>query len=129
VNLQQDAAAKALREAKFQEQVAQLNERRVAQGQEAVARAHTGAPSFHDQIVTSIGTVFFGFLLATVVAVPLGIAAGLSATANAALNPLIQIFKPVSPLAWLPIVTMVVSAIYPSTTGSSPSPSSPRPSP
>jgi len=28
------------------------------------------------------------------------------------LNPLIQIFKPVSPLAWLPIVTMVVSATY-----------------
>ena len=31
---------------------------------------------------------------------------------NGALNPLIQIFKPVSPLAWLPIVTMVVSALY-----------------
>ena len=31
---------------------------------------------------------------------------------NAAFNPLIQIFKPVSPLAWLPIVTMVVSALY-----------------
>ncbi|MBF0128224.1 MAG: ABC transporter permease, partial [Magnetococcales bacterium] len=31
---------------------------------------------------------------------------------NAALNPLIQIFKPVSPLAWLPLVTMVVSALY-----------------
>ena len=29
-----------------------------------------------------------------------------------ALNPLIQIFKPVSPLAWLPIVTMIVSALY-----------------
>ena len=27
-------------------------------------------------------------------------------------NPLIQIFKPVSPLAWLPIVTMIVSALY-----------------
>jgi len=38
--------------------------------------------------------------------------AGLSPTANAAINPLIQIFKPVSPLAWLPIVTMVVSAVY-----------------
>ena len=33
-------------------------------------------------------------------------------TVNGALNPLIQIFKPVSPLAWLPIVTMVVSALY-----------------
>jgi nitrate/nitrite transport system permease protein len=29
-----------------------------------------------------------------------------------ALNPLIQVFRPVSPLAWLPIVTLVVSAIY-----------------
>jgi len=37
---------------------------------------------------------------------------GLSPTANAAINPMIQIFKPVSPLAWLPIVTMVVSAVY-----------------
>jgi nitrate/nitrite transport system permease protein len=31
---------------------------------------------------------------------------------NTALNPLIQIFKPVSPLAWLPIVTLTVSALY-----------------
>jgi nitrate/nitrite transport system permease protein len=38
--------------------------------------------------------------------------AGLSQTVYSALNPLIQIFKPVSPLAWLPIVTMIVSAVY-----------------
>ena len=56
--------------------------------------------------------MFFGFLIASIIAIPLGIAAGLSVTANAALNPLIQIFKPVSPLAWLPIVTMIVSALY-----------------
>ena len=43
---------------------------------------------------------------------PLGIASGLSRAFNGALNPLVQIFKPVSPLAWLPIVTMVVSAVY-----------------
>jgi len=36
----------------------------------------------------------------------------LSKTVMRALNPLIQVFKPVSPLAWLPIVTMVVSAVY-----------------
>jgi nitrate/nitrite transport system permease protein len=36
----------------------------------------------------------------------------MSKTLYSALNPLIQIFKPVSPLAWLPIVTMVVSAVY-----------------
>jgi nitrate/nitrite transport system permease protein len=56
--------------------------------------------------------VALGFLLATLVAVPLGILCGLSRTFNGAFNPLIQIFKPVSPLAWLPIVTMVVSALY-----------------
>jgi nitrate/nitrite transport system permease protein len=75
-------------------------------------RAYTGKPTYYEQIFTSIQTVFFGFLLATLVAVPLGIVSGMSATANAAINPLVQIFKPVSPLAWLPIVTMVVSAVY-----------------
>ena len=46
------------------------------------------------------------------VAVPLGILCGLSPTVQTALNPMIQLFKPVSPLAWLPIVTLVVSAVY-----------------
>ena len=75
-------------------------------------RPYTGAPTYPEQILTSLKTVFLGFLLATIVAVPLGIACGLSKTVNGALNPLIQIFKPVSPLAWLPIVTMIVSALY-----------------
>lgn len=74
--------------------------------------AWTGKPTFFDQIVTSLKTVFTGFLLATVVAVPLGILCGTSRIIQSALNPLIQIFKPVSPLAWLPIVTLVVSALY-----------------
>jgi len=46
------------------------------------------------------------------IAVPLGIMCGLSKSAYAAINPLIQLFKPISPLAWLPLVTMVVSAVY-----------------
>ena len=75
-------------------------------------RDYTGKQTYYQQIWTSIKTVFFGFMLATVVAVPLGIISGLSPTANAAINPLVQIFKPVSPLAWLPIVTMIVSAVY-----------------
>ena len=75
-------------------------------------RQYTGNPTYLDQIVTSLETVFMGFLLATIIAVPLGVMCGLSSVVNAALNPLIQIFKPVSPLAWLPIVTMVVSATY-----------------
>lgn len=75
-------------------------------------RPYTGKPTFLDQIATSLETVFTGFLFASLVAVPLGILCGLFASFNAALNPLIQVFKPVSPLAWLPIVTMVVSALY-----------------
>jgi nitrate/nitrite transport system permease protein len=75
-------------------------------------RRYTGKPTYLDQILTSLFTVFTGFVLATLVAVPLGVLAGLSKTVNAAINPLVQVFKPVSPLAWLPIVTMVVSAVY-----------------
>jgi len=75
-------------------------------------RSYTGAPTYIDQIFTSLKTVFLGFFIATVVAVPLGLLCGLSPAINSAFNPLIQIFKPVSPLAWLPIVTMIVSAVY-----------------
>ena len=73
---------------------------------------YTGKPTYIDQIGTSLKTVFTGFLLATLIAVPVGILCGLSTTINSALNLLIQIFKPVSPLAWLPLVTIIVSAVY-----------------
>ena len=75
-------------------------------------RKYTGKPTYLDQIFTSLGTMFTGFFIASIVAVPLGILCGLSRTIMAALSPLIQIFKPVSPVAWLPIVTMIVSAVY-----------------
>lgn len=75
-------------------------------------RPYTGKPTYLDQILTSLWTVFTGFFLAALIAVPLGVLCGLSSTVNTALNPLIQIFKPVSPLAWLPIVTLVISATY-----------------
>ncbi|MBE1284451.1 MAG: ABC transporter permease subunit [Rhodobacteraceae bacterium] len=114
VNLHEDAQAKAEKRDRFELMVEKRNQKLIDAGRadEVKQVAYTGAPSYYQQIWTSIQTVFFGFLIATAVAVPLGIAAGLSPTANAALNPLIQIFKPVSPLAWLPIVTMVVSAVY-----------------
>lgn len=77
-----------------------------------IVRSYTGKPTYIDQIITSLFTVGLGFFIATIIAVPLGIASGLSRTFNGAINPLVQIFKPVSPLAWLPIVTMIVSATY-----------------
>lgn len=79
-------------------------------GSEAQQFEYSGAPTFVDQILTSLKTVALGFLLASIFAVPLGLVCGLSVGVNAAINPLVQIFKPVSPLAWLPIVTMVISA-------------------
>jgi nitrate/nitrite transport system permease protein len=75
-------------------------------------RAYTGKETFVDQIMTSLVTVTCGFLLAAIIAIPLGIWMGLSVKLNSALNPIVQIFKPVSPLAWLPLVTMLVSAVY-----------------
>jgi len=77
---------------------------------EAAGRTYSGPPTFIDQIFTSLYTVALGFVLASLVAVPLGLIAGMSKTFNAAINPIVQVMRPVSPLAWLPIVTMVVSA-------------------
>jgi nitrate/nitrite transport system permease protein len=78
----------------------------------AEIRPYTGNPTFFKQIFTSLKTVFTGFVLAALIAIPLGIAIGLSTSLYAAVNPVIQLFKPVSPLAWLPLVTMIVSALY-----------------
>ncbi len=88
----------------------QSNAAALAAGQQVQAFVYSGPPTFLDQILTSLKTVILGFVLATLVAVPIGLVCGLSTRVNAAINPLVQIFKPVSPLAWLPIVTMVVSA-------------------
>jgi len=68
---------------------------------EAVAAgyAYTGPPTFIDQIFTSLETVAAGFVLATMFAVPLGLVAGMSKRVNAAINPLVQVMRPVSPLA------------------------------
>jgi nitrate/nitrite transport system permease protein len=79
---------------------------------EARAQEFAGSPTFFDQILTSLKTVFLAFLLASLFAVPIGILCGLSRTFAAAVNPFVQIFKPVSPLAWLPIVMIVVGALY-----------------
>lgn len=76
------------------------------------SRQYTGKETFIDQIVTSLGTVATGFILASLIAIPLGIVIGMNQALYQAFNPIIQLLKPVSPLAWLPLVTMVVSALY-----------------
>jgi nitrate/nitrite transport system permease protein len=114
VGLVEEHQAQAEKEAAFYERQELRNADRVAKDPtyEPKIRPFTGVPTFFDQIWTSLYTVSIGFLLASVIAVPLGIMCGLSKSAYAAINPLIQLFKPISPLAWLPLVTMVVSAVY-----------------
>ncbi len=75
-------------------------------------KPYPGKDTYIQQIMTSLKTVFAGFLIASVIAIPIGVLCGLNKTINNAFNPLIQIFKPVSPLAWLPIVMIVVGALY-----------------
>ncbi|AQQ68365.1 ABC transporter permease [Microbulbifer agarilyticus] len=102
------------KEQAFYERQEKRNAERVAKdpNYQPKIRAYTGKETFLDQIITSLVTVMSGFLLAVAIAIPLGITIGLSQALNNAINPIIQIFKPVSPLAWLPLVTMVVSALY-----------------
>lgn len=79
---------------------------------EPTIRPYTGAPTFIDQIITSLFTVFTAFIIGSLIAIPIGILIGMSENLYRAANPIIQLFKPVSPLAWLPLVTLVVSAMY-----------------
>ncbi len=54
-------------------------------------------------LLYSLGRVLGGYLLALLLGVPLGFLLGLSALWRDALNPFIQILRPVSPLAWMPL--------------------------
>ena len=98
----------------FYERQEVRNAERLAKDPDAkvTVRPYTGKPTFFKQILTSLYTVMSGFAIASLLAIPLGIVCGLSKPIYTAINPLIQVFKPVSPLAWLPLVTMVVSAVY-----------------
>ncbi|MEM0897568.1 MAG: ABC transporter permease [Verrucomicrobiota bacterium] len=65
--------------------------------------------TFFDQIWISLLTVAIGFFAALIVAIPVGILCGISPKFNIAINPLVQLFKPVSPLAWFPIVFVMTT--------------------
>jgi nitrate/nitrite transport system permease protein len=114
VGLWQEHKAERLKEVAFYERQDERNAKKLAKNPDAKIkkRDYTGKATYFDQILTSLKTVFAGFLLASIIAIPLGIICGLSNTIYTAMNPIIQLFKPVSPLAWLPIVTLVVSAVY-----------------
>ncbi len=113
-NLWQDHRAEREREQAFYVRQAERRTVFLARTPDApwIERKYAGRPTFFDQILTSLKTVFTGFVIASLIAVPLGVVCGLSQAFNLAVNPFIQLFKPVSPLAWLPIVMILVSALY-----------------
>lgn len=55
------------------------------------------------QVGSSLQRVFFGFALGTLAAIPLGVLLGMSAPARRIIDPLVQVLRPISPLAWFPI--------------------------
>ena len=63
------------------------------------------------QVIESLKRVFGGFILAVIVGVPLGLMVGMSKNIQYAFEPFIQILKPVSPLAWLPLLLFVFKDI------------------
>jgi nitrate/nitrite transport system permease protein len=60
------------------------------------------------QLGYSIMRVLVGFALAALVAIPLGFLIGMSPTVYKALDPFIQVLKPVSPLAWMPLALFTI---------------------
>ncbi len=118
ISLYDEHTAERLKEEKFYQRMQQRLDKAIAKGSpqekldKIADRKYTGAPTFVDQIFTSLLTVATGFLIGSIIAIPIGIVCGMSPTIYRALNPIIQVFRPVSPLAWLPLVTMVVSAMY-----------------
>ena len=60
------------------------------------------------QIAYSIGRVALGFGLAALFAIPMGFVIGMSPLAYRAMDPFIQVLKPISPLAWMPIALYTI---------------------
>ncbi|HEY9645780.1 MAG TPA: nitrate ABC transporter permease [Chroococcidiopsis sp.] len=65
-------------------------------------------------LLASLRRVFLGFFLGSLVAIPIGFWIGMSRSAMLAINPIIQIFRPVSPVAWLPIALALFNLSNPS---------------
>jgi nitrate/nitrite transport system permease protein len=88
----------------------------LAQMGEVIAR-HAASPFYDNgpndkglglQLAHSLGRVALGYLLAAAVAIPLGFLIGMSPLVYRALDPFIQVLKPISPLAWMPLALYTI---------------------
>lgn len=60
------------------------------------------------QLLYSLGRVLAGYFLALAVAIPVGFLVGMSPLMMRALDPFIQVLKPISPLAWMPLALFII---------------------
>lgn len=60
------------------------------------------------QLAYSLARVLSGFALAALVAIPVGFVIGMSPLLRRALDPFIQVLKPISPLAWMPLALYTI---------------------
>ncbi|KPF48143.1 nitrate ABC transporter permease [beta proteobacterium AAP121] len=83
----------------------------------SVVAKHLGSPFYDNgpndkgvglQLAYSLGRVALGYLLAALVAIPLGFVIGMSPLIYRALDPFIQVLKPISPLAWMPLALYTI---------------------
>jgi len=77
--------------------------RAVQLGRHAFDRTGAGGLGIAWHLLASLGRVLLGYGLAVLVAVPLGFAIGLAPALHRALDPFIQVLRPISPLAWMPL--------------------------
>ena len=83
----------------------------------AVVAKHLSSPFYDNgpndkgvglQLAYSLGRVGLGYMLAAIVAIPLGFVIGMSPLIYRALDPFIQVLKPISPLAWMPLALYTI---------------------
>ncbi len=103
-----EGARRTLYEAEVRKNMQELG---MSEGEVRAAVPYERKKLFVGQMMLSLQTAFTGVALAVLVAVPLGILCGLSGTIFSAMNPLIQVFKPVSPLAWFPVVYLIANQL------------------
>lgn len=60
------------------------------------------------QLAYSLYRVLTGYFLAALIAIPLGFVIGMSPLMYRALNPFIQVLRPISPLAWMPLALFII---------------------